>query len=621
MAIIAPSPHLKHIRITSGERRLAARLMTKLEDDYRCWFDVPVGRKQSHPDFIVLHPGRGILVLEVKDWKLDTLCSMDSKTAEINTDRGPKTVPNPLEQARQYALQIKELLERDPLLTQQEDGRYKGALLFPWGYGVVFTNISRSRFLEAQLDQAIEPHLVLCQDEMLEDADPEVFQQRLWGMFKYSFGGVLSLARVDRIRWHLFPEIRIDQGNLFTPTEEAPDAGQNIARMLPDIVRVMDSQQELLARNLGDGHRVIHGVAGSGKTLILAYRCLHLAELKLGKPILVLCYNRTLAARLRQMLSERGGGDGVHIYNFHQWCREQLNLYQIDVPPTQDGQDAYSLQVEALIRGVEKGAVPRAQYAALLIDEGHDFKPDWFSLVVQMIDPHTNSLLLMYDSAQSIYDRRRKFPSWASMGIQAQGRTTVLKVNYRNTVELLTFAYTFVREFLGEAGGEGEIPVVLPEVAGRHGLMPEIAKCRNFEDEVERVAEWLKARYAAGVAYKDMAVIYRKRFQAEKMEQGLRRREIPVDWVTRTTQSRNSDLAAESIKLITMHSSKGLEFDSVAIPDLGGMPHPQEDPAQEARLLYVALTRATENALLTWHSESEFTRKLAGAGAAPAASR
>ena len=39
----------------------------------------------------------------------------------------------------------------------------------------------------------------------------------------------------------------------------------------------MDLQQEQLARSLGDGHRVIHGVAGSGKTLILGYRAEQLA--------------------------------------------------------------------------------------------------------------------------------------------------------------------------------------------------------------------------------------------------------------------------------------------------------------------------------------------------------
>ena len=40
---------------------------------------------------------------------------------------------------------------------------------------------------------------------------------------------------------------------------------------VPDIVRVMDLQQEQLARSMGEGHRVIHGVAGSGKTMILGY--------------------------------------------------------------------------------------------------------------------------------------------------------------------------------------------------------------------------------------------------------------------------------------------------------------------------------------------------------------
>ena len=72
---------------------------------------------------------------------------------------------------------------------------------------------------------------LFCQDEMVESVDAEAFQQRLWGMF-----GV------------------------------------------PDIIRVMDIQQEQLARSMGEGHRVIHGVAGSGKTMILGYRAQYLAQ-------------------------------------------------------------------------------------------------------------------------------------------------------------------------------------------------------------------------------------------------------------------------------------------------------------------------------------------------------
>ncbi|MDB9440270.1 nuclease-related domain-containing protein [Sphaerospermopsis kisseleviana CS-549] len=61
--------------MTSGERRLAQRMEEKLDDDYLLWYDVPIGKKQLHPDFIVLHPSRGLFILEVKDWKLDKIKS------------------------------------------------------------------------------------------------------------------------------------------------------------------------------------------------------------------------------------------------------------------------------------------------------------------------------------------------------------------------------------------------------------------------------------------------------------------------------------------------------------------------------------------------------------------
>jgi len=73
----------------------------------------------------------------------------------------------------------------------------------------------------------------------------------------------------------------------------------------PDIIKIMDIQQEQLARSIGGGHRVIHGVAGSGKTLILLMRCQYLAE-QSDKPVLVLCYNRVLADKLRTAVADKG---------------------------------------------------------------------------------------------------------------------------------------------------------------------------------------------------------------------------------------------------------------------------------------------------------------------------
>ena len=67
---------------------------------------------------------------------------------------------------------------------------------------------------------------------------------------------------------------------------------------------------------------------------------------------------------------------------------------------------------------------------------------------------------------------------------------------------------------------------------------------------------------------------------------------------------------ADSVKLMNMHSSKGLEFPMVAVTGVGYLPVRQAEPADEARLPYVAMTRATENLLLTTHRETPFIDQL-----------
>ena len=292
MATLIPAIGSCVSRMTSGERRTAERLEQKLDDDYLLWYDVAVGPKHLHPDFVVMHPRRGILILEVKDFRLSTLIQANKQTWVIHGDLGPKTIPNPLEQARQYAHQVVNALERDPQLATPE-GPHQGKLAFPWSYGVVLSNITRAQFDKAELGHAIEPHRVVCQDEMGEHVEPEELQCRLWDMFPFMMGGVMSLPQMDRVRWIMFPEVRVQtQDTLFDDSDEAAE--------LPSIMRVMDLQQEQLARSLGDGHRVIHGVAGSGKTMLLGYRAEHLAKAQTAasKPILILCYNEPLGVKL-----------------------------------------------------------------------------------------------------------------------------------------------------------------------------------------------------------------------------------------------------------------------------------------------------------------------------------
>lgn len=589
---------------TSGERRFAQRLEALLEDDYLCWCNVPIGRRHQHPDFVVLHPRRGVLVLEVKDWKLDNIHSITRTDVSLLTQVGLKLVLNPVEQARQYAFVLKELLERDPALRAPAGHPHQGKLLFPYGYGVVLSEITRKQFDSTDLGEAISPHLVICKDEMTSTTDAEQFQQRLWDMFNVRFEAQLTMPQVDRIRWHLFPEIRISQGNLFA----AAPAPEPTSTLEDSLMRVMDLQQEQLARSLGEGHRVIHGVAGSGKTLILGYRCERLAH-TFEKPILVLCYNVTLATKLGYMMAERGLAERVTVRNFHAWCLDQLKLYH--VPKPRDGDGFHDRLVDTVIRSVERGQIPRAQYGAVMIDEGHDFELNWFRLITQMIDPETNSLLLLYDDAQSIYGQRRtaKF-SFKSVGIQAQGRTTILRVNYRNTNEILTCAYEFAKDILEPAEAEDDgIPLVKPTMAGRHGPAPCLIRTDSLRGEATCIAAQLKTLHKDGTPWKDMAVLYHAHFVGDELALALNAANVPIEQV-KSRNARGYNPASDSVKLMTMHSSKGLEFPVVAIAALGFLPYSERQAEDDARLLYVAMTRATERLLMTASRESQFLMRL-----------
>jgi len=608
MATLIPTRNSCLPRMTAGEKRFSERLEQKLEDDYLLWYDVPVGLKQRRPDFVVFHPRRGLLVLEVKDWKAETIQHADSTQFTLVTDRGLVKENHPLLQARAYALEIGVVLERDPALRFPAGHRHAGKIIMPWAWGVVLSNISRKQFEEGGLDAVIPPHLAICRDEFYESVEAEDFQERLWAMFPHAFPVALTLPQIDRVRWHLFPELRVEPGSgqfgLFGPTDAAVRPLQ-----IPELVKVMDAQQEQLARSLGDEHRIIHGVAGSGKTMILGFRAMQLAR-AMNRPILVLCYNKTLAARLEQLIGERGLADKVQVYNFHKWCHKMLTAYHVELPPK--GSDGFFEQmVERVIDGVDRGQIPRFQYGAVLVDEGHDFEPDWYKLIVQMIDPATNSLLVLYDDAQNIYGKadRRKV-SWKSLGVQAQGRTTILKLNYRNTLEILAVARGFANELLvGRDDDEDGVPLITPESAGRRGAVPELIRVDTAPAQLTVLITQLRDEHAHGRPWSDMAVIFRNQWEGEKLAEALERQGIPA----RLAEGRGKGAlfaVGDTVKLVTMHSSKGLEFPFVIIPGLGSLPKDGKDEAEEARLLYVAMTRATERLVLIHHDDSVFSKRI-----------
>ena len=607
-------PNLKTClpRMTPGEKRLARRLEALLDDDYLCWYDIPVGRKNRYPDFIILHPARGLLFLEVKDWRLENIKKISKHRVELLTDNGRITTPNPLEQARQCAYQVIDMLSADSRLTVPS-GDYKGKLKFPYGYGVVFTHINQAQLNKALTSEGVAvlpDHLVLCKDEIPENIDPEAFQQQLWNMFNYRFDQKLSLPDIERIRWHLFPEIRVEgsQGDLLIEVDEEGADPEN-SHTVPDIIKVMDLQQEQLARNLGDGHRVIHGVAGSGKTMILGFRALQLAQ-TMSKPVLVLCFNVSLAANLRHYVREKKIEHKVQVYHFHDWCGQQIRTYHCDIP--ENDAPFFERQVMAVIRGVEKSQIPRAQYGAVLIDEGHDFEPEWLQLITQMVDPGTDALLLLYDDAQSIYKKHNALDfSLSSVGIKARGRTTILKLNYRNTREILEFAYKFSREFISaEESDEDHIPVIAPESAGGTGPAPVFRLFEQKSEELDYIARCVSKWLQKGHEPNEIAILVPNNKIAADIAARLEKAGIANLCMVGKKNKAAYNPGKPLVTVLTIHSSKGLEFETVVLAGIDRIQFTAKELVDQVRLMYVGMTRAKNKLLITASGDTVFTQRL-----------
>ena len=236
-----------------------------------------------------------------------------------------------------------------------------------------------------------------------------------------------------------------------------------------------------------------------------------------------------------------------------------------------------------------------------------------------MVHPETNSLLVLYDDAQSINRHKALLGfSFAEVGIQARGRTTILRMNYRNTARIMAVACEFARDLLSaEEAEEDAIPLVAPQSAGRSGSLPELRSFAGEEAELAYLVERARALHKGGTAWKDMAILFLYVKQGERFAQAVGRAGIPYELL----QSNRYTPASDSIKIMSMHRSKGLEFPVVFLPCLDAMPAPSQEVAAEAKLLYVAMTRAMERLFMTHHGRSVFVDRVRAAVGAGTAAR
>ena len=576
-----------------------------LPDDYVVYRE-PIIRNRR-PDFVIIGPDIGFVVLEVKDYSKSTLLAANQDEWVLQINGNIVKHISPLSQARKYAQEISNVLKKDSQLVVQE-GPYQGNLRFPYGYGVVFTKLTQRDLVETGLYNIIPPELVLARDEV--DPENEAYSEehllnKIQNMFPIRFPIREALTENDLklIRYILFPEIRIS-----AKQEEKPVIYEEQVLFSLRDVKVMDLYQENLAKALGDKHRLLRGVAGSGKTLVLACRAKYLAQCQPGWKILVLCYNISLATFIRQIIKDIDieTKDEIEVDNFHNWSYKNWGLRD----------DAL---IDEILQQIESGLIESKKYDAILIDEGQDFEPSWLKLVYHSLNPNTNSLLLVEDRAQQIYHRKSLSKE---IGLSFQGRSKILNINYRNTLEIIVFAWDFYQHFskgVKPALKDGAMEIIPPRSANRHGPLPVIKRFKNFVTEAKYIGEEIiRLHDDEGIGYEDIAILYRvKQFDTayvDTLQKILRSKKIPHYWLAENNWSkRNFRRKEDGVKLSTVESAKGLEFKVVFICNVDNFPFTLVDDLQrEVSLMYIALTRAVDYLYLTYSGNSLFTEYLDG---------
>jgi superfamily I DNA/RNA helicase len=230
-------------------------------------------------------------------------------------------------------------------------------------------------------------------------------------------------------------------------------------------------------------------------------------------------------------------------------------------------------------------------YRHVVIDEGQDFTPAMLRSLALAI-PSDGSLTFFGDMAQQIYGNRI---SWRMAGLRP-GKPWEFRENYRNTRQIAALCLALTKT----AAFKGTVDLVIPRQPQADGPLPVIVHCST--SQVERDLVMQQARALA--PQQSVAILLRSREDANFYRDALGK--SSVHYLHRDL----STWSPQGISVGTYHSAKGFEFDTVILPQctadcipdgerLGAFANRTDGLAQEARLLYVSLSRARTRLIIT----------------------
>jgi superfamily I DNA/RNA helicase len=217
-------------------------------------------------------------------------------------------------------------------------------------------------------------------------------------------------------------------------------------------------------------------------------------------------------------------------------------------------------------------------------------------------------MLVATDPAQSLYGEASLFEALPADQVTKRE----LRRNYRNTEQIAQFA-------LASVYGADAVVLDLESVSARHPQLPEFATAGEpvqvvFADKWDAQALFITKEIERLVrdqvaSLKDIAILYTQRAGSlNRLLGALEAQKIPALWVNNRDREtmRSISLLGDQVKLLTVHSAKGLQFPVVFLFGVEALRIPasiRECTAEEAnrmRVAYVGMTRAMDLLYLTY---------------------
>ncbi len=252
-------------------------------------------------------------------------------------------------------------------------------------------------------------------------------------------------------------------------------------------------------------------------------------------------------------------------------------------------------------------------YQAIVIDEAQDFSPVALRFLLNLT-PNFDNIYITADASQSIYQRGF---SWKQIheDLKVTGRTLILKQNYRNTQQI-AIACTDI--LLGTEAGD---PECLQQIPSLHiGDPPLLLLSNDQNQELAAIRNFLiDSAKRFRLPLHGSAILCPNNYSAETYAKQLSQLGLKAKFVS----GKKIDLKAPYIKVLTLHSAKGLEFPFVVVTGLesGNFPSfnsdlPNEEYSkirdEQRRLFYVGCSRAMRSLMVCGSSSnpSEFIHNL-----------